>query len=103
MKAVVGAQRALARHEAGAIYSLRASLVDLAAVSEAMVTDSSPTGRREGKRGRSGPSYGSVCRSSGFGAEGDPVEEAGGRFAIHRASWLFGPTGWRYHDRRSGR
>ena len=42
MRAVVGAQRAMARRETGAINALRASLVDLAAISEALAADLPP-------------------------------------------------------------
>ena len=39
MAAVVGAQQALSERQAGAVYALRQSLVDLAAVSEALAGD----------------------------------------------------------------
>jgi hypothetical protein len=39
MAAVLAAQRALAGRQAGAVYALRASLIDLAAVSEALASD----------------------------------------------------------------
>ena len=48
MKAVLGAQRALAERQAGAVYSLRASLVDLAAVSEALAGELRDLSHRKG-------------------------------------------------------
>jgi hypothetical protein len=45
MLAVVEAQRAHALHEAGAVDSLRASLIDLAAISEALAGDLRSAGR----------------------------------------------------------